>query len=60
MQRDEIFVVGLEFLGFDGGEGAVEVVDGIDQVFCEALQGEVFCGLDFAFCAFLEVAEVGD
>ena len=43
-----------------GFEGAVEVVDGFDQVFCEPLDGELTGGFDVAFGAFLKVAEVGD
>lgn len=60
VQRDQVLVVGLELLGGDGAEGAVEVVDGLDKVAGEALDGEVLCALDFSFCAFLEIAEVGD
>lgn len=41
------------------GERAVEVVNAVDEVFGEALKGEVFGGLDFALCALLKVAEVG-
>lgn len=70
VQGYEVVVVGgvvggggggaLQFFGRHGGQGAVEVVDAVNEVFGEALQGEVFGGLDFAFCAFLQVAEVGD
>jgi hypothetical protein len=49
-----------EFLGGDGEEGAVEVVDAVDEVFGEAGDGEVAGGADVAFGAVLEVAEVGD
>ena len=49
-----------DLFGRDKGEGAVEVVDGFDEVFGEFGDGEVFGGLDVAFCAVLEVAEVGD
>jgi hypothetical protein len=45
--------------GGDGGEGAVKVVDRLDEVAGEALEGEVFRGRYFTFCAVLEVAEVG-
>lgn len=51
--------VGLQFLRGHGGEGAIEVVDGLDEVFGEPLDGEVLGGLDVALRAFLEVAEVG-
>lgn len=49
-----------EFLGGDGEEGAVEIVDAVDEVFGEAGDGEVAGGADVAFGAVLEVAEVGD
>jgi hypothetical protein len=60
MQRNELSVVALELLGGDGAQRAVEVVDRLYEVAGEALDGEVFCVLDFAFCAVLEVAEVGN
>jgi hypothetical protein len=60
VERDEVGVLRRELLGGDGGEGAVEVVDALDEVAGEALQGEVFGGLDFALGALLEVAVVGD
>lgn len=49
-----------EFLGRDGEQGAVEVVDAVDEVFGEAGDGEVAGGADVAFGPLLEVAEVGD
>ena len=49
-----------ELLRRDGGEGAVEIVDAVDEVLCEALERKVLGGLDFTPRAFLEVAEVGD
>jgi hypothetical protein len=52
--------VGLEFLGLDGGQGAVQVVDALDEVAGELLQREVFGGLNFALGAVLQVAEVGN
>ena len=48
------------FLRGNGAEGTVEVVDGLDEVFGEVSDGEIFGGLDVAFRAVLEVAEVGD
>ena len=60
VQGAQVLVVALELLGGDGGEGAVEVVDRLDEVTGEALDGKVLGGLDLAFGAFLEVAEVGD
>jgi hypothetical protein len=60
VQGNQVCVVALELFGGDGAQRAVEVVDGLDEVPGEALDGEVFCGLGFALCAFLEVAEVGD
>ena len=43
----------------DGGKGAVEIVDGFEEVGSEAGDGELTCCVDVAFCALLEVAEVG-
>jgi hypothetical protein len=60
VQGNEVGVVRLELLFWDGAEGAVEVVDGLYEIAGEALDGEVFCGLDLALGTFLEVAEVGD
>lgn len=48
------------FLGRDGVERAVEVVDALDEVRGETGDGEGFGGVDVAFGALLEVAEVGD
>jgi hypothetical protein len=59
MQRDQFGIVPLELFGRDGTECAVEVIDAFYEVPREALDGEVFCGVDFAFCAVLQVAEVG-
>lgn len=60
MQCDEVAVIGLELFGSDGAEGAIQIVDRLDEVSREALDSKIFCGLGFALCAFLEVAEVGD
>jgi hypothetical protein len=61
VQRDQIRVaVGGEFLWRNGAQSAIQVVDGLDEVAGEALDGEVFCGCDFALCAVLQVTEVGD
>lgn len=49
----------LELLLGHLGQGAVEVVDAVDQVLGELLDGVVFCALDLAAGAVLEVAEVG-
>lgn len=56
----QVLVITIELLGRNGREGAVEVVDGLDKIAGEALDGEVLGGLCFARCALLEVAEVGD
>ena len=53
-------VLGGELLGGHHGQGAVQVVDALDEVLGEALDG-VFSGcLDFSLGAVLEVAEVGN
>lgn len=59
VQGDEVVVAGKALAG-DGRQGAVEVVDAIDQVRGELLQGEVLGCLDLALGALLEVAEVGN
>lgn len=43
-----------------GFEGAVEVVDGFDEVGGKALDGELARGFHVAFGALLQVAEAGD
>lgn len=60
VQGDEVGVRVGELGGLDGGQGAVEVVDALDEVAGEALQGKVLCGLDLALGALLQVAVVGD
>lgn len=66
MQRGELRVVvggavgGGERLGGHVGEGAVQVVDGLEQVLGELLDGEVAGGLLVAGRAVLEGAELGD
>lgn len=59
MQVQEVLIFDREFLGRHVDEGAVEVVDAIEEVFGKALQGEVTRGLDFAFRLVLQVAVVG-
>ncbi|GAO47958.1 hypothetical protein G7K_2152-t1 [Saitoella complicata NRRL Y-17804] len=44
----------------NGVERALKVIDGFDEVFCEFLDGEVFCGFHVAGCSVLEVTEIGD
>ena len=44
----------------DSAEGAVEVIDGLDEILCEGLDGEFASRLDLALGAVLEIAEVGD
>ena len=51
---------GDEGLGGDVCEGAVEVVDGLEEVLCELLDGEVGGGFLVAGGAVLEGAELGD
>jgi hypothetical protein len=62
VQGDEVCVavLFLEFLGGHSAKGAIEVVDGFDEVAGEALDGKVLCSLGFALCALLQIAEVGD
>lgn len=60
VQGGQVLVVALELLGGDGGEGAVEVVDGLDEVAGKALDGKVLGGLGLTRGALLQVAEIGD
>lgn len=60
VQRGEVLIVAVELLGRNSAEGAVEVVDGLDEVAGKTLDGEVLSGLGLASCALLQVAEVGD
>lgn len=61
VEVDEVLVDGgVELVGGHGGEGAVEVIDALDEVLGELLDGKVAGRLDLARGAVLEVAEVGD
>lgn len=60
VESNEVGIVRLELLLGDGTKGAIEVVDRLDEIASEALNGKVFCALDFALSTLLEVAEVGD
>jgi len=60
VQGDEVCIIALQFLRTYGAECTVEVIDRFYEIAGEALDGEVFCGLNLAFCAVLQVAEVGD
>lgn len=53
-------LLGLELLLGDHGEGTVEVVNAVDEVLGELLDGEVTGGLHFTGSPVLEVAEVGN
>lgn len=55
-----LVLLDAELLGRDGGQGSVEVIDAVDEVLGELLNGKVAGGLDVALGAVLEVAEVGD
>lgn len=57
---DEVLVLSDELSRLDGGERAVEVVNGLDEVAGEALERKVFGGLNLTLCALLEVAIVCD
>ena len=65
VQVDEVLQVlallgRLELVGRNHGEGTVEVVDALDEVLGEALDGEVASSLDLALGAVLQVAEIGN
>ena len=60
VESNEVGIVRLELLLGDGAKGAVEVVNRLDEIASEALNGKVLCALNFALGALLEVAEVGD
>lgn len=53
-------VLGVQLLLGDHVQGTVKVIDAVDEVLCEFLDGEVAGGLDLALGALLEVAEVCD
>lgn len=54
-----VFHVGAGLFG-DGGQRAVEVVDAVDEVFGEFLDGEVTGCFLVALRAVLQITEVGD
>jgi hypothetical protein len=60
VQVVEVLVAGLEFVRWNISEGAVEVVNAVHKVFCEALNGKVLRCLHFALSLVLEVAEIGN
>lgn len=53
-------VLGLELLLGNHSKSSVEVVNAVDEVLGELLDGEIFGGLDLTGGALLQVAEVGD
>lgn len=55
-----LFRLGIEYRRGHGLQGAVEVVDGLDQVLGEALDGKVFGRLYIPLRPILQIAEVGD
>lgn len=55
-----LLVVGRDLVGRDSREGTVEVVDAVDEILGELLDGKVARALDVALGAVLQVAEVGD
>lgn len=56
----KVLVVAIQLLGRDVCKGAVEVVDALDEVLGELLNGEITRSLDLARGTVLQVAEVGD
>ena len=62
VQAHEVFIAIFfaDFVCRDCSECSVEIVDRFEEVFGELGDGEVAGGGDVAFCALLEVAEVGD
>lgn len=56
VQINQVLILGNELVGRDVDQCAIEIVDRVQQVFGEALEGKVFGGLDLAFGLFLEVA----
>ena len=60
MQRAQVLIVALQLLGRNGGEGAVKIINRLDEIAGETLNGEVLGGLGLARCTLLEIAEVGD
>jgi hypothetical protein len=60
VQVDQVLVFGCELLGWYGVKGAVKIVDALEQVFGESLQGEVARRLDLAFRLLLKIAVLGD
>lgn len=53
-------LVGAQLVLGNNGEGAVQVVDTVEEVLGESLKSEVLCCLDFTLCLLLKVAVLGD
>jgi hypothetical protein len=53
-------VLGVELVLGNHSKSAVEVVDAVDEILGELLDGEIFGGLDLTGGALLQVTEVGD
>jgi hypothetical protein len=60
VQVDQVLVFRCELLGWYGVKGAVKIVDALEQVFGEPLQGEVARCLDLALRLLLKIAVLGD
>lgn len=60
IQGNKVLVLVDQLLFGNGGQGAVEVVNRLDQVASKALDGEILSGLDLALSALLQVVEVSD
>jgi hypothetical protein len=59
VQIYQILIIPFEFVFGDLRERPVKIIDGFEEVFGEALEGEVLCRLDFATSLVLEVTVFG-
>ena len=59
MEIEKIFVLFSELVGWYVDHGAIEIIDAVEEVLGEALEGEVAGGGDLALRLVLQVAVVG-
>lgn len=60
VERLQLYVAAIELLLGNNGKSTIEVIDAVEQVFGESLQGKVLCCLHLSLGLLLEIAVLGD